>query len=88
MNLMTNKDGNGKGVHNTFVTMGASNHSQGERDPNDYYATEPLATELLLGVETFSKHIWEPACGEGYMSEVLKNKGYDVYSTDLIERGL
>ena len=34
--------------HNVFITMGASNHSTSERECNDYYATEPKATELLL----------------------------------------
>lgn len=76
--------GNGKSV---FVCNGATNHSEGEREANDYYATEPKAVELLLQEETFSKHIWEPACGEGHMSEVLKAHGYDVLSTDLIDRG-
>ena len=56
-------------------------------EEHDYYATEPKATELLLQEETFSKKIWEPACGEGHISNVLKAHGYDVVSTDLIDRG-
>ena len=56
-------------------------------EKHDYYATEPKATELLLQEETFSEKIWEPACGEGYISKVLKAHGYDVTSTDLIDRG-
>ena len=32
----------------TFATLAASNHSKGEREVNDYYATEPKAVELLL----------------------------------------
>lgn len=31
--------------------------------------------------------IWECACGEGHLSKVLENRGYKVYSTDLIDRG-
>lgn len=58
-----------------------------DAEPNDYYATEPRAIELLLDLESFSDHIWEPACGEGHLSKVLEKKGYNVYSTDLIERG-
>jgi len=38
----------------------------------DYYATPPSATKKLLENETFSKFILEPACGEGHISEVLK----------------
>lgn len=56
-------------------------------EENDYYATEPKAIELLLKEETFSKNIWEPACGEGHISKVLEAKGHNVYSTDLVDRG-
>ncbi|MBO5968993.1 MAG: NAD(P)-dependent oxidoreductase [Clostridia bacterium] len=58
-----------------------------DAEENDYYATEPKAVELLLEQERFSDKIVEPACGEGHISEVLKAHGYDVFSTDLIERG-
>lgn len=70
-----------------FSCIGASNHSEGERQQDDFYATEPKAMELLLAEETFNKQIWEPACGQGHLSEVLKQHGYDVVSTDLIDRG-
>lgn len=43
--------------------------------------------ELLLEQESFSNNVWEPACGEVHLSEVLKARGYTVYSTDLIDRG-
>lgn len=56
-------------------------------EKNDYYATEPRAVELLLEKEGFSKYIWEPACGEGHISKVLTAHGYNVESTDLIDRG-
>lgn len=58
-----------------------------DSEQHDYYATEPKAVELLLGLEQFSDKIWEPACGEGHMSEVLLRHGYEVVSTDLIDRG-
>ena len=70
-----------------YKTLGASNHTDKERENDDYYATEPKATELLLGLEKFSPKIWEPACGEGHMSEVLIKAGYKVISSDLIDRG-
>ena len=57
-----------------------------KREPNDYYATDPKAIEQLLEYETFNKNIWECACGEGNLSEPLKKAGYNVYSTDLIDR--
>ena len=71
----------------TFATLGASNHSKGEREVNDYYATEPKAVELLLQKEKFSSIILEPSCGEGHISRVLLDNGYAVKSSDLIDRG-
>ena len=56
-------------------------------DPNDYYATEPKAVELLLEQETFSDVIWEPACGGGHIAEVLINNGYGVIVSDKVDRG-
>ena len=70
-----------------FKTMGASNHVEEIREENDFYATQPKATELLLKLENFSPLIWECACGQGHMSEVLKDQGYRVKSTDVIDRG-
>lgn len=69
-----------------FKIIGASNHTTSEREINDYYATDPKAIDYLLMEETFSTHIWEPACGGGNMSDRLKDYGYDVYSTDIIMR--
>ncbi|HET6323816.1 MAG TPA: hypothetical protein VFG04_03875 [Planctomycetaceae bacterium] len=57
------------------------------RMTEDYYATDPPVTEALLSVEEFEGQIWEPCCGEGWMSDVLLAHGYDVLSTDLIDRG-
>lgn len=73
--------------HAAFVTVGATNHSAADRENNDYYATDPLAIELLLDKEQFSNNIWECACGEGHLSRVLEQRGYHVDSTDLIDRG-
>ena len=70
-----------------FATLAASSHAVSERQKNDYYATEPKAMELLLEVESFNKNIWECAVGEGHLAEVLKERGYSVKSTDLIDRG-
>lgn len=76
--------GNKKSI---FATLAASNHTNKEREINDYYATEPRALELLLQLENFSPYVWECACGEGHLSEVLKSHGYKVRSSDLINRG-
>ena len=73
--------------HGVFVTLGASNHTVNPRAEYDYYATDPRAVRLLLEMETFSDKIWECACGEGHISKVLEQNGYEVLSTDLIDRG-
>ena len=70
-----------------FKTLGASNHTDNERQREDYYATEPSATEWLCKLEQFNGPILEPSCGEGHISEVLKARGYDVTSRDLVNRG-
>jgi hypothetical protein len=70
-----------------FKTLGASNHTDKEREEHDFYATEPKALELLLEKENFHPYVWECACGEGHLSEVLKNNGYNVKSSDLVDRG-
>ena len=70
-----------------FKTLGASNHCEDERQIEDYYATDPEAVEMLLDREEFDHTIWEPACGGGHISRVLESHGYDVVSTDLIDRG-
>ena len=73
--------------NSAFSTIGATGHSLEERQPEDYYATPPLATEWLCKLEDFADRILEPACGEGHISEILKSHGYDVVSRDLVDRG-
>lgn len=71
----------------TFVTLGASSHSEHKRETHDYYATDPKAAELLLNVVPELADIWECACGAGHLSEVFKAAGKLNHSTDLIDRG-
>ena len=52
--------GNAKSI---FTCNGASNHTEEEGQPEDYYATEPKAVEILLENEKFKNDVWEPACG-------------------------
>ena len=58
-----------------------------DRIKDDYYATPQESTFKLLEVEDFKGNILEPCCGEGHISEVLKQEGYKVFSNDLIDRG-
>lgn len=76
----------------TWAQLGASNHTESDREVNDYYATDPHSLELLLNSLKEDKiilhnNIWECACGQGHLSKVLLAHGYDVISTDLIDRG-
>ena len=70
-----------------FRTLGASNHSLEERQSEDYYATDPLAGELLLEILPELNNIWECACGEGHLAKVFNSAGKLAKATDLIDRG-
>jgi Methylase of polypeptide chain release factors len=62
-----------------------------ERKDLDAYWTEPWCVEWLLaamGELTSKKNVvWEPACGNGQMAEVLRKHGYDVLATDVKDYG-
>lgn len=53
----------------------------------DFYRTPPVATWGLLSVEDISNRVWDPACGDGRVSGVLREAGYRVVETDLAHRG-
>lgn len=67
--------------------IASCNNRKINAEQNDYYATEPRAVELLLQNETFNHYIWECACGAGHISKVLSDAGYDVKSSDIVDRG-
>lgn len=75
-------------ANSVYKIIGASNHSNENRADDDYYATDPKAVEELLKREKFSHYVWEPACGGGHISKVLEAHGYDVLSSDIVDRGL
>lgn len=79
------KDWTGNG-NSIFKNLGASNHVEAEREINDYYATEPKAIEMLLQHEQFSKNIWECACGENHLTDILINHNYNVRYSDIVDR--
>lgn len=60
-----------------------------DRIPNDLYPTPPWCTQALLDNMAFNSHdkIWEPACGLGHISKVLKENGLSVVSSDLMNYG-
>jgi hypothetical protein len=42
---------------------------------------------MLLELVELNKNIWECACGQGHLSKIFEDAGYNVKSTDLIDRG-
>lgn len=53
----------------------------------DFFPTPEWATHALIENEHFEGDIWECACGNGSMSEVLNLVSEDVRSSDLYDRG-
>jgi hypothetical protein len=53
----------------------------------DFFPTPAWATHALIENEQFKGEIWESACGDGSMSEVLEQTGQRIVSTDLYDRG-
>jgi hypothetical protein len=63
------------------------------KDSHDYAPTPPWATRALvevvlpqIGIVSLGQ-VWEPACGEGHIAEVLTEYSDDVIAGDLIDRG-
>lgn len=74
--------------NSVFKMLGASNHSKSERHPEDYYATDPKAIDALLKAYELPKvKIWEPSCEQGHLAKRLEELGYEVFATDLVDRG-
>ena len=76
------------GKTSVYKIISASNHAvDGEREVDDYYATDPIAIDKLLGAVALPQSCWECACGAGHLSERLIKYWKEVVSTDLKDRG-
>jgi len=53
----------------------------------DFFPTPAWATHALIDNENFQGDVWESACGNGAMSEVLEATGNTIISSDLFDRG-
>lgn len=71
----------------TFTTLGASSHSDHDREPHDYYATDPVCAKELLDLGLNINNVWECACGEGHLAKIFADAGVLWEATDLIDRG-
>lgn len=62
-----------------------------ERSPDDFDPTPPEPTRALIHHEGARlrdfKRIWEASAGDGAMVRVLEEAGFDVFGSDLIDRG-
>jgi hypothetical protein len=56
-------------------------------DGPDFFPTPAWATYALIDNEAFKGDIWESACGNGAMSQVLEDAGQPIISSDLYDRG-
>ena len=56
-------------------------------DGPDFFPTPAWATHALIDNERFEGEIWECACGDGSMAEVLKSAGQTIFASDLYARG-
>lgn len=85
---MSSKDWTGNS-RATFATLGASNHANNERQEHDYYATDPVAIDMLASTGFFDgvKSVLEPACGGGHLAEAIHKLGIQVTATDLYNHG-
>ena len=72
--------------------LGSTTFGSEPRQVRDYYATDPVALEKFL--QAFEEdgnrlhlNIWEPACGEGNLVEVLEQRGHQVRGSDIYDYG-
>lgn len=62
-------------------------HSAETKGLSELYPTPPELTAALLHVERLPSVLWEPAAGQGHMTDVLLKHGHTVYSSDMIDYG-
>lgn len=73
-------------VKQVQASLGSNPPEAHLRSDHDFYRTGAIAVRRLLAVESFPGCVWEPACGQGDISDVLSQAGLDVLSSDLIDR--
>jgi len=64
-------------------------HRTKHRHPEDFHRTPIEAVRALLEIERsrLPNLIWEPACGDGAIVLPLREAGYTVIASDLVDRG-
>ena len=80
-----NKDWTGN-RNSVFKTLGASNHTDKERQNEDFYATDPIATEWLLKLENIHDVVIDNSVGEGDLMFPIIKSGRKVIGFDIVNR--
>ena len=72
-------------MENSFASKIVGGNPAGKRHQSDFYPTPPEATEAILRFLSLPEGtvIWEPACGECDMVNVMQSFGYSVIATDI-----
>lgn len=72
--------------NSVFKTLGASNHTDKERQNEDFYATDPVATEWLLKLENIHDVVIDNSVGEGDLMFPIIKSGRKVIGFDVVNR--
>lgn len=70
-----------------YRLLGASNHTQNERQKDDLYCTHPDAVKELLKIEEVNHKVWECCAGMNHIANELEAAGHEVWRSDLYSRG-
>jgi hypothetical protein len=57
------------------------------KEPNGFYVEPSWCSERLFEIEKFTKSIWDPCCGVGHIAESARRAGYEIFASDLADRG-
>lgn len=89
--------GNGNALHAAIAAK--KPESETIREQDDFYATDPIALQMLLSscsnwlkfilkaIKLNQTPIWECACGNGNLAKLLVSYGYYTMATDIKDRG-
>jgi len=78
--LKLDRTGGGSAVSPSPIKRDAAGKVIPFRIPNEFYPTPPEAVRALLSVESFKGTIWEPACGDGGIADILKREFHITWS--------
>lgn len=75
------------------MTATLANASADDRRESDFYPTPPEVTVALLEWldlpgPAINTSIWEPACGDGAMVNIMRGYGFHVVASDIREEGI